>query len=74
MNSFASKFSNSATESAYNRDDVLEDTKISDAMWGSSGGFGNLTKYGPTFDLPAVPDVCNLLNCISVNYGITYLC
>ena len=30
---------------------------VSDLMWGSNGGFGNLASGIPKFNIPAVPDV-----------------
>jgi len=33
---------------------------VSDLMWGSCGGFGNLASGIPKFNIPAVPDVSSL--------------
>lgn len=36
---------------------VDDDEDISDAMWGSLGGFGSLASGAPSFTVPSVPDV-----------------
>jgi len=52
MNSFANRFSATGT---YDED---ESSSVSAAMWGSQGGFGNLTPGAPpTFNMPNVQDV-----------------
>lgn len=55
MNSLVSRFASSnATQEI-----GLEGEEVPDAMWGSSGGFGNLGAAGAlSFNIPAVPDVC----------------
>ena len=36
--------------------DIAENDGLTDAMWGSQAGFGQLVK-GHTFNIPSVPDV-----------------
>lgn len=58
MNSFVQKFSSSSYQNEIKKSyEELEDDGFSGAMWGSSAGFGNLSKGVPKFNLPAVPDV-----------------
>lgn len=64
MNTLVNRFSTTgpSNELRKARED-FDDEEIGDAMWGSGAGFGNLTKFGPTFGLPAVADVCPLSLC-----------
>jgi len=59
MNSFRERFSTTSIvdqlRQARRLDD--EDDTISDTVWGSQAGFGNLVKGSPSFVVPAVPDV-----------------
>lgn len=57
MNSIVSRFASSS--SAHNIKKVTEeDDNVSDAMWASSAGFGNLGQSGiPSFQMPQVADV-----------------
>ena len=58
MNSLAEQFSTtSALSKLRNIKKLAEDEEISDAMWGSTAGFGNLAKGAPSFAVPNVPDV-----------------
>ncbi len=59
MNTFVNRFAatNALAGLEHARDGEEE---VNYTMWGSEGGFGNLTKGGPTFNLPAVPDVCSI--------------
>jgi len=58
MNTFASRFSTTGAESEIRRARaIVEDEELSDAMWGSEAGFGNLVKGAQSFNLPAVADV-----------------
>ncbi|KAL5529144.1 PRE2 [Sanghuangporus baumii] len=57
MNSLVRKFSNKCYDSELRKaHDELEEDGFNDAMWGSSAGFGNLSKGLPRFNLPTVPD------------------
>lgn len=58
MNSLVSRFASSSTAHELNERNCSEDGDVSDAMWGSAGGFGNLGEAGMlSFNIPAVPDV-----------------
>jgi 20S proteasome subunit beta 5 len=57
MNSFVSKFSTTDADSEIRRaKGIAEEEGLSDVMWGSQAGFGQLV-HGHAFDIPAVPDV-----------------
>ena len=57
MNSFARKFSTTDAERETETDrNLINDDRLSDAMWGSQAGFGLLVE-GHAFNIPAVPDV-----------------
>jgi hypothetical protein len=57
MNSFVSKFSTTDADSEIRRaKGIAEEDGLTDAMWGSQAGFGQLV-HGHAFDIPAVPDV-----------------
>ena len=58
MNSLAERFSTSSALAKLRKTrEFAEDEEISDVMWGSTAGFGNLAKGAPSFYLPDVPDV-----------------
>ena len=59
MNSFASRFSRTEADIEVRNARRLEDDSadISDAMWGSQAGFGNLVNGTHSFDVPSVADV-----------------
>ena len=57
MNALVAKYLGSSHEDEIRKQyDELE-ADSSYAMWGSTAGFGNLSKGIPTFNLPSVPDV-----------------
>ena len=57
MNALVSKFSTTDADSEIRTAmDIAENDGLTDAMWGSQAGFGQLVK-GHTFNIPAVPDV-----------------
>jgi 20S proteasome subunit beta 5 len=57
MNSFVSKFSTTNAESEIREAKNLADEDgLSDALWGSQAGFGQLVQ-GHAFNIPQVPDV-----------------
>ena len=57
MNALVSKFSTTDADSEIRSAmDIAENDGLTDAMWGSQAGFGQLVK-GHTFNIPAVPDV-----------------
>ena len=57
MNSFVSKFSTTDADSEIRRaKGIAEEDGLTDAMWGSQAGFGQLV-HGHAFNIPAVPDV-----------------
>lgn len=64
MNSFADRFSSTgaAVEIRRARELTSDDDELSDAMWGTQGGLGNIAKGVHKFAIPAVADVC-LLGC-----------
>lgn len=59
MNTFVDRFSSTgaAAEIRRARELTSEDEDLSDAMWGTEGGFGNIVKGVPKFAIPSVPDV-----------------
>ena len=59
MNSFLTRYSSTTPEADIRKAKELygEDDDVSEMIWGSAGGFGNLAKGVPTFKVPAVPDV-----------------
>jgi hypothetical protein len=58
MNALVSRFSKPSYEDDRNTEnDEFGSSGADSAMWGSSAGFGNLSKGIPTFNLPSVPDV-----------------
>ena len=57
MNSLVSKFSTANTDNEIRRaKGIAEEDGLTDAMWGSQAGFGQLVN-GHAFNIPAVPDV-----------------
>jgi 20S proteasome subunit beta 5 len=57
MNSLVSKFSTTDAESEIRRArEIAEEGGLTDAMWGSQAGYGQLVQ-GHAFNIPAVPDV-----------------
>jgi len=64
MNSLAQRFdTNSALKEIKRAKAIVEEDgdTVSDLMWGSNGGFGNLASGIPKFNMPAVPDVSSPL-------------
>jgi hypothetical protein len=60
MNSLVQRFdTNSAISEIKRAKAIVEEDgdNVSDLMWGSYGGFGNLATGVPKFNIPAVPDV-----------------
>ncbi|THH05327.1 hypothetical protein EW146_g9933 [Bondarzewia mesenterica] len=83
MNSFATRFSTTEAEREIKQLQKEED-EISDAMWGSAAGFGNLMNGTHSFNIPAVADPAAFLrlhtddhadpNCrIKIQHGTTTL-
>ena len=67
MNSLVQRFdTNSAFSEIKRAQTIIEEDgdNVSDLMWGSYGGFGNLATGIPKFNIPAVPDV-SLSFCVS---------
>lgn len=57
MNALVSKFSTTDADSEIRTAmDIAENDGLTDAMWGSQAGFGQLVK-GHSFNIPPVPDV-----------------
>ena len=57
MNALVSKFSSTDADSEIRTAmDIAENDGLTDAMWGSQAGFGQLVK-GHAFNIPPVPDV-----------------
>jgi hypothetical protein len=57
MNALVSKFSPTDADSEIRTAmDIAESDGLTDAMWGSQAGFGQLVK-GHAFNIPSVPDV-----------------
>jgi len=64
MNSLVQRFdTNSALKEIKRVKAIIEEDgdNVSDLMWGSNGGFGNLASGIPKFNIPAVPDVSSPL-------------
>ena len=60
MNYLVQRFdTNSALKEIRRAKAIIEEDgdNVSDLMWGSYGGFGNLASGIPKFNIPAVPDV-----------------
>lgn len=60
MNSLVRQFDTSSAFSEIKRAKAIieeDGDNMSDLMWGSYGGFGNLANGIPKFNIPAVPDV-----------------
>jgi 20S proteasome subunit beta 5 len=60
MNSLVQRFdTNSALSEIKRAQTIIEEDgdNVSELMWGSYGGFGNLATGNPKFNIPAVPDV-----------------
>jgi 20S proteasome subunit beta 5 len=58
MNALLSKFSATDADSEIRTAmDLAEEDGLTDAMWGSQAGFGQLVQ-GHAFNIPAVPNVC----------------
>lgn len=84
MNALVSKFStNDADSEIRTAMDIAENDGLTDAMWGSQAGFGQLVK-GHSFNIPSVPDPTGFLrlhtddhadpNCkIKIQHGTTTL-
>lgn len=60
MNSFLTRYSSTSPEADIRKAKELfgEEDDVSNVMWGSAGGFGNLAAGVPMFKLPSVQDVC----------------
>jgi hypothetical protein len=57
MNALVSKFSTTDADSEIRTAmDIAENDGLTDAMWGSQAGFGQIVK-GHAFNIPPVPDV-----------------
>ena len=57
MNALVTKFSTTDADSEIRTAmDIAENDGLTDAMWGSQAGFGQLVK-GHAFNIPPVPDV-----------------
>ena len=66
MNSLVQRFdTNSAVSEIKRAKAIVEEDgeNVSDLMWGSYGGFGNLATGIPKFNIPGVPDV-SLSTCV----------
>lgn len=60
MNSLVQRLDTGGALSEINRAKAIveeDGDTVSDLMWGSYGGFGNLATGIPKFNMPAVPDV-----------------
>jgi hypothetical protein len=58
MNTLVSRFASSSATHELTERNSSGNEDVSDAMWGSAGGFGNLGEAGVlSFNIPAVPDV-----------------
>ena len=59
MNSFLTRYSSTSPEADIRKAKELfgDDDDVSNEMWGSAGGFGNLASGVPMFKLPSVQDV-----------------
>lgn len=58
MNTFATKFSSTGPLHQLRKaNTLLDDEEGGDAMWGSTAGFGTLSKGVPTFNVPNFSDV-----------------
>jgi len=60
MNSLVQRFDANSPLSKIKRAKAIveeDGDNVSDLMWGSYGGFGNLAAGIPNFNIPAVPDV-----------------
>ena len=60
MNSLVQRFDTNSVFAEINRAKAIveeDGDSVSDLMWGSYGGFGNLATGIPKFNIPAVPDV-----------------
>jgi 20S proteasome subunit beta 5 len=60
MNSLVQRFDTSGALSEIKRAQAIieeDGDNVSELMWGSYGGFGNLATGFPKFNIPAVPDV-----------------
>ena len=69
MNSLVQQFdTNSALKEIKRAKAIIEEDgdSVSDLMWGSYGGFGNLAGGIPKFNMPAVPDVSSSLRILEV--------
>jgi hypothetical protein len=72
MNTLVSRFSPSAAQVDIRRAREMaeEEDFGDDALWGSSGGFGNLGKAGvPNFHLPMVVNVGSLYTAVQYNWA-----
>jgi 20S proteasome subunit beta 5 len=59
MQAFAERYSTSGPLAELKRAQkvVDDDDEVSDAMWGSNGGFGAISNGTHSFVVPSVPDV-----------------
>lgn len=60
MNSLVQRFDTKSALSEIKRAQTIieeDGDNVSELMWGSYGGFGNLATGAPKFNIPAVPDV-----------------
>lgn len=60
MNSLIQRFDTRSALSEIKRAQTIieeDGDSVSELMWGSCGGFGNLATGIPKFNIPAVPDV-----------------
>jgi 20S proteasome subunit beta 5 len=60
MNSLITRFASTSAHSGLQKALKEDEEGGSDALWGSSGGFGNLVDGMPTFQIPAIPNVSEL--------------
>lgn len=73
MNSLVSRFSTSGPEAELRkaRAAAVEEGDFEDAAWGSEAGFGSLANGVPTFSVPSVPDVSDLLKRYRLKMSLT---
>lgn len=74
MDSFVSKFSTTGADNEIRRaKNIADEDDLSDALWGSQAGFGQLVQ-GHAFNIPSVPDVrytCHIFP--STNHLMCYM-
>jgi 20S proteasome subunit beta 5 len=68
MNTFVDRFSTTSSAAELRRAKQIlgDDEEGTEAMWGSEAGFGNLASGIPTFNIPAVADVCSNLSIFNI--------